>query len=285
MIRPFLAIMTLSELHAVMVGGFATIAGAVLAAYIIKGVSATHLITASVMNAPTGLAVSKLLYPELGRSKIARMKEVIEEKQPFNNLIEAAAAGASASISLVANVGANLLAFVALLYLANGILSWFGAFVCFPELSFEVICSYALMPLTYIMGVEWKDAGAVAELIGIKTFLNEFVAYDRLSAMMKNRINCGSGPTLSVRSETIATYALCGFANLSSIGIQLGGLGSMAPNRLGDLAKIAVSALFGGIISNLMTACIAGLLVVEVPFDVTSCLNITAAVVNSTLIL
>ncbi|CAG5123478.1 unnamed protein product, partial [Candidula unifasciata] len=257
MIRPFLSIMTRSELHAVLVAGFATIAGGVMAAYILKGVSATHLITASVMNAPAALAVSKLLYPELGHSQIANMKKAIQEKQPFNNVVEAAAAGASAAISLVANVGANLIAFVALLYFANSLISWFGAFVCFPELSFEVICSYALMPLAYIMGVEWKDAGAVAKLIGIKTFLNEFVAYDSLAKMIKERTECSGGSVLSVRSEIIATYALCGFANLSSIGIQLGGLGPMAPNRLGDLAQIAVSALFGGIITNLMTACIA----------------------------
>lgn len=122
----------------------------------------------------------------------------------------------------------------------------------------QLLCHYALMPLTFIMGVEWEDAGTVAELIGIKTFLNEFFAYDKLSLMIKNRAECLEGPVISIRSETIATYALCGFANLSSIGIQLGGLGSMAPKRLGDLAQLAVSALFGGICTNLMTACIAG---------------------------
>ncbi|CAL1534109.1 unnamed protein product [Lymnaea stagnalis] len=262
MIRPFLAIMTMSELHAVMVGGFGTIAGAVLAAYILKGVPAAHLIAASVMNAPTALAVSKILYPEVGMSKISKMKEVIKEKQPFNNVIEAAAAGASSAISLVANVGANLIAFVALLFFANSVLGWFGAFVCLPELSFEVICSYILRPLVFIMGVEWNDAGAVAKLLGIKTFLNEFVAYDKLADFINNRVTCGSGTILTVssffESEVIATYALCGFANFSSIGIQLGGLGPMAPNRTGDLAKLAVSALFGGIVTNLMTACVAG---------------------------
>ncbi|XP_012946918.1 solute carrier family 28 member 3-like [Aplysia californica] len=258
MVRPFLALMTRSELHAVMVGGFGTIAGAIVAAYIMKGVPATHLLTACVMNAPTALAVSKILYPELGRSKIAKMKEAIEQKNVYNNVIEAAAAGASAAISLVANVGANLIAFVGLLYFVNDAISWLGSFVCHPELSFEVICSYVLMPLAYIMGVEWEDAGTVAELLGIKTFLNEFIAYDKLSSFIDNRVLCRGGTVISVRSEIIATYALCGFANLSSIGIQLGGLGPMAPNRLGDLAQLAVTALLGGIVTNLLTACVAG---------------------------
>ncbi|GFS19200.1 sodium/nucleoside cotransporter [Elysia marginata] len=285
LIRPFLSIMTLSELHAVMVGGFATIAGAVLAAYIMKGVSAIHLLTASVMNAPTALAVSKILCPELSRSKLDKVKETINEKQPYNNVIEAAAAGASTAISLVANVAANLIAFVALLYFFNSIVAWFGAFVCLPDLSFEIICSYLFMPLAYLMGVEWKDAGVVAELIGIKTFLNEFIAYDKLSGFITNRIKCQAGTILSVRSEIIATYALCGFANLSSIGIQLGGLGSMAPNRLGDLAQLAVTALLGGICTNLMTACVAGLLVVDNEFGPT-CLNLntTSDIGNSTLL-
>ncbi|GFO50415.1 sodium/nucleoside cotransporter [Plakobranchus ocellatus] len=283
LIRPFLPIMTRSELHAVMVGGFATIAGAVLAAYIMKGVSAIHLLTASVMNAPTALAVSKILYPELGCSKLAKMKETIKEKQPYNNVIEAAAAGASSAISLVANVGANLIAFVALLFFFNSVVAWFGTFVCHPELSFEMICSYLFMPLAYLMGVEWKDAGVVAELIGIKTFLNEFIAYDKLAGFITNRVKCQAGPVLSVRSEIIATYALCGFANLSSIGIQLGGLGPMAPNRLGDLAQLAITALMGGICTNLMTACVAGLLVVEMPFEAASCMNATNASMNTTL--
>ncbi|XP_005089087.1 solute carrier family 28 member 3 [Aplysia californica] len=283
MIRPFLALMTRSELHAVMVGGFGTIAGAVLAAYIMKGVPATHLLTACVMNAPTALAVSKILYPELGRSKIAKMREAIEQKNVYNNVIEAAAAGASAAISLVANVAANLIAFVALLYFVNSTISWLGSFVCHAELSFEVICSYVLMPLAYIMGVEWEDAGTVAELLGIKTFLNEFLAYDKLSSFIDNRVLCRGGTVISVRSEIIATYALCGFANLSSIGIQLGGLGPMAPNRLGDLAQLAVTALLGGIVTNLLTACVAGLLVIETPFDMATCLNTTVeAVMNGT---
>ncbi|RUS70132.1 hypothetical protein EGW08_022103 [Elysia chlorotica] len=236
------------------------------------------------MNAPTALAVSKLLYPELGHSKLEKLKETIKEKQPYNNVIEAAAAGASSAISLVANVAANLIAFVALLYFFNSIVAWFGAFVCLPNLSFEIICSYLFMPLAYLMGVEWKDAGIVAELIGIKTFLNEFIAYDKLSVFITNRIECLPGTVLSVRSEIIATYALCGFANLSSIGIQLGGLGSMAPNRLGDLAQLAVTALLGGICTNLMTACVAGLLVVDTHIAPT-CLgvNTTAAIVNTTI--
>ena len=184
----------------------------------------------------------------------------------------------------MASIAANLIAFVALLYLANSSISWAGSFVCLPELSFELICSYALMPLTYIMGVDWSDAGIVAELLGIKTFLNEFIAYDKLSIYMDNRINCLDGPVISVRSEIIATFALCGFANIVSLGVLLGGLGPMAPGRMGDLAQMAMTTLMGGIVTNLMTACVAGLLVIEPTFDAAHCLNATVAVVNGTVI-
>ncbi|GFS23922.1 sodium/nucleoside cotransporter [Elysia marginata] len=206
-------------------------------------------------------------------------------RRPYNNVIEAAAAGASSGISLVANVAANLISFVALLYFLNSIVAWFGAFVCLPELSFEIICSYIFTPVAFLMGVDWKDAGYVAEMIGIKIFLNEFIAYDKLSGFIENRIQCQAGTVLSVRSEIIATYALCGFANLSSVGIQLGGLGSMVPKRQGVLAKMAMTTLLGGICTNLMTACVAGLLVVDTGIG-PSCsnFNTTIGIGNNTLL-
>ncbi|XP_013410730.1 solute carrier family 28 member 3 [Lingula anatina] len=274
LIRPFLESMTKSELHAVMTGGFATIAGGVLAAYILFGVPAEHLLCASVMNAPVALAVSKLFYPETEESKTKKFDQIVMEKGTERNLIEAAAAGASQSIMLVANIAANLIAFLAMLAFINATLSWFGGMVGYPEFSFQMICSYLFMPVAFMMGVDWEDCSFVAELLGIKIFLNEFVAYEELSKYIHNRENC-TFPQISVRSEVIATYALCGFANLSSIGIQLGGIGPMAPSRKGDLAKIAVRALIAGTVATLMTACIAGFLT---PVDVSNvCLNGTLA--------
>ncbi|XP_062574310.1 solute carrier family 28 member 3-like, partial [Saccostrea cucullata] len=241
-------------------------------------VSAEHLLCASVMNAPCALAVSKLLYPETESSKLSKASDLDKEEKTERNILEAAAAGASSSIKLVANIAANLIAFLAMLEFVNAVLSWFGGFVGYPEFSFQMICSYVLMPLAYLMGVEWKDCGIVGELIGIKTFLNEFLAYGELSTYLTNRKQC-IGHILAVRSEIIATYALCGFANLSSIGIQLGALSPMAPSRKGDLAHIVLRALLGGIVTSLMTACIAGLLVQE-PLVHLGCLNST--IVNST---
>lgn len=268
LIRPFLGLMTKSELHAVMVGGFATIAGGVLVAYIKFGIPPEHLLCASVMNAPCSLAVSKLLCPETEKSKITNTNALVDNKQKYRNLLEAAAAGASQSITLVANIAANLIAFLALLAFVNATIAWFGSFICIPNLSFEKICHYLLMPVVYLMGVRWEDAGVVAELVALKTFLNEFVAYEKLSGFINNRITCATeGHILSPRSEVIATYALCGFSNISSIGIMLGGLGPMAPHRISDMASIVVSALFGGVTACLITASIAGLLVAEIPVE------------------
>nr|XP_022310304.1 sodium/nucleoside cotransporter 1-like [Crassostrea virginica] len=225
------------------------------------------------MNAPCALAVSKLLYPETETSKLSKASDLNKEEKKERYFLEAAAAGASSSIKLVANIAANLIAFLAMLEFVNAVLSWFGSFVGFPEFSFQLICSYVLMPLAYLMGVEWEDCGIVGELIGIKSFLNEFLAYGELSTYLDNRKHC-TGRMLAVRSEIIATYALCGFANLSSIGIQLGALGPMAPSRKGDLAQVVLRALLGGIVTSLMTACVAGLLVAE-PSAHLTCLNTT----------
>ncbi|XP_072045726.1 solute carrier family 28 member 3-like [Amphiura filiformis] len=261
MIRPYLGRMTRSELHAVMTGGFATIAGAVLGAYISFGISPSHLLSASVMSAPAALAISKLFYPETEESQTKTVDQMELPKGQERNIIEAASFGASTAVPLVLNIAANLVAFLALLALFNGILGYFGGLVGYPELSFEVICSYVFMPLAFMMGTDWDDCQIVAELIGTKTFINEFVAYQKLAEYIGNR-ETGEGPTLSLRSEVIATYALCGFANVGSIGIQLGGLTPMAPERKGDLAAVSIRALISGTVACFMTACIAGVLYV-----------------------
>lgn len=260
MIRPFLEHVTMSELHAIMTGGFATIAGSVLAAYIEYGVSASHLLSASVMSAPAALAISKLMYPETEIPETLNEENIELPKGNERNVIEAAAKGASTAIALVANIAANLIAFLAFLAFFNGVLSWLGSMVGKPELSFEYICSYVLRPVAFIMGVPWEDSDVVAELLGVKTFLNEFVAYTRLATIIENRTKMTGLRTISVRSEIIATYALCGFANFSSIGIQIGGLAPLAPSRRQDLATVAVRALVAGTIACFMTACIAGVL-------------------------
>lgn len=261
MIRPYIGRMTKSELHAVMTGGFATIAGSVLGAYISFGISASHLLSASVMSAPAALAIAKLFYPETEESQTVTADQMKLPKGQERNVIEAASFGASTAVPLVLNIAANLIAFLALLALCNGILGYFGGLVGYPQLSFELICSYVFMPLAFMMGTDWDDCQIVAELIGTKTFINEFVAYERLSEYIDNRAT-GLGPTISLRSEVIATYALCGFANVGSIGIQLGGLTPMAPERKGDLADVAIRALVAGTVACFMTACIAGVLYV-----------------------
>ncbi|XP_033101705.1 solute carrier family 28 member 3-like isoform X2 [Anneissia japonica] len=257
LIQPFLNRMTRSELHAVMTGGFATIAGSVLGAYIGFGVSPTHLISASVMAAPAALALSKLFYPETEESQSLTVEQVTLPKGKERNVIEAASSGASNAVGLVANIAVNLIAFLALLAFLNALLGYLGSRVGIEGLSFEMICSYLFMPIAFVMGVEWKDCGIVAELIGTKTFVNEFVAYDRLAGY----INDGS---ISVRSQVITTYALCGFANIGSVGIQLGGLSSLAPSKKSDLAAVAIRALITGTLASFMTASIAGLLYVPV---------------------
>ncbi|XP_078000195.1 solute carrier family 28 member 3-like [Glandiceps talaboti] len=264
LIKPFLIDMTNSELHAVMVGGFATIAGSVLGAYIAFGVSASHLISASVISAPAALGISKLFYPETRFDKAMDQGDVLKkiQKPPEKNFLEAAANGASQAVPLVANVAANLIAFIALLELFNAFLGWIGVMVGVPQLSFELIVSYLFAPVAFLIGIEWDDCQLVAGLIGTKLIINEFVAYEKLAELIENR-ESGIEPQMSVRSEVIATYILCGFDNLSSIGIQLGGLIPLAPSRRADLASIGTRALVAGTITCFMTACVAGMLYTE----------------------
>ena len=253
LVKPFVKTMTNSELHAVMTGGFATVAGGVMAAYIGMLMAyfpniAGHLIAASVMSAPAALAISKLMYPEV-EEFVTRGEMKIELEKVDANAIDAAARGASEGLGLALNVGAMLLAFIALLALLNGILGgvggWFGM-----EWSIQRGLAYVGAPLAWLMGTPWQDAMAVGTLIGEKTALNEFVAYAHLANMLQE------GEQLSARAVVVATYALCGFANFSSIAIQIGGIGGLAPERRGDLSRLGLRAMIAGTLASFMTACV-----------------------------
>ncbi|XP_008523064.1 sodium/nucleoside cotransporter 2 [Equus przewalskii] len=268
LIRPYLADMTLSEIHAVMTGGFATISGTVLGSFISFGIDASSLISASVMAAPSALALSKLVYPEVEESKFKNEEGVKLPRGKEKNILEAASSGATDAIGLAANVAANLIAFLAVLAFINAALSWLGELVDIQGLTFQVICSYILRPMVFMMGVEWADCPIVAEMVGIKFFTNEFVAYQQLSQYKNKRLSGveewigGEKQWISVRAEIITTFSLCGFANLSSIGITLGGLTSIVPNRKSDLSKVVISALLTGACVSLISACVAGILYV-----------------------
>uniref|UniRef100_A0A8C9Q3V6 Sodium/nucleoside cotransporter n=1 Tax=Spermophilus dauricus TaxID=99837 RepID=A0A8C9Q3V6_SPEDA len=268
LIRPYLADMTLSEIHTVMTGGFATISGSVLGAFISFGIDASSLISASVMAAPCALALSKLVYPEVEESKFKSVEGMKLPHGKEKNILEAASNGATDAIGLVANVAANLIAFLAVLAFINAVLSWLGEMVDIHGLTFQVICSYVLRPMVFMMGVEWADCPIVAEIVGIKFFINEFVAYQQLSQYKDKRLSGveewieGEKQWISVRGEIITTYSLCGFANLSSIGITLGGLTSIIPQRKSDLSKVVIRALFTGACVSFISACIAGILYV-----------------------
>ncbi|XP_032758485.1 sodium/nucleoside cotransporter 2-like [Rattus rattus] len=268
LIRPYLADMTLSEIHAVMTGGFATIAGTVLGAFISFGIDASSLISASVMAAPCALALSKLVYPEVEESKFKSKEGVKLPRGEERNILEAASNGATDAIGLVANVAANLIAFLAVLAFINSTLSWLGEMVDIHGLTFQVICSYVLRPMVFMMGVQWADCPLVAEIVGVKFFINEFVAYQQLSQYKNKRLSGveewinGEKQWISVKAEIIATFSLCGFANLTSIGITLGGLTSMVPQRKSDLCKLVVRALFTGACVSFVSACMAGILYV-----------------------
>ncbi|XP_033046130.1 sodium/nucleoside cotransporter 2 isoform X3 [Trachypithecus francoisi] len=269
LVRPYLGDMTLSEIHAVMTGGFATISGTVLGAFISFGVDASSLISASVMAAPCALALSKLAYPEVEESKFKIKEGVKLSRGKERNVLEAASNGATDAIGLAANVAANLVAFLAVLAFINAALSWLGELVDIQGLTFQVICSYLLRPMVFMMGVEWTDCPMVAEMVGIKFFINEFVAYQQLSKYKNKRLSGveewieGEKQWISVRAEIITTFSLCGFANLSSIGITLGGLTSIVPHRKSDLSKVVVRALFTGACVSLISASMAGILYVS----------------------
>lgn len=249
-IKPYVATMTNSELMAVMVGGFATVAGGVLAIYVSIGIDAGHLLIASVISAPAALLIAKLLRPEEEEPQTLGDVRVEVPKQSVN-IIDAVAQGAITGVKLAINVGAMLIVFLALIAVVNGILGWVN-----QDWSLEVIFGYLFWPFAWLMGVEAADCSRVGELLGIKMAANEAVAYFKMYEWEGTE-----GLTqLSPRSKVIATYALCGFANFASIGIQIGGIGPLAPKRQGDLARLGLKAMLGGTLAAFMTACIAGIL-------------------------
>ena len=272
LIKPYVAGMTMSELMAVMTGGFATVAGGVMAAFVGMLIFyfpdiAGHLMAASVMSAPAALVFAKIMYPETEEPATRGSLKVAVEKVDAN-VIDAAARGAGEGLHLAMNVGAMLLAFIALIALLNALIGWIGGITQLTDffqnigwlapaqrLNLDAILGWIFAPLAWLMGVPWADAPEIGSLLGIKTAVNEFVAYLQLSAML-------SGDTgLSPRSVVIATYALCGFANFSSIAIQIGGIGGIAPSRRSDLARIGLRAMVAGSLAAFMTATIAGILV------------------------
>ncbi|MFN6463980.1 MAG: NupC/NupG family nucleoside CNT transporter [Nostoc sp. DedVER02] len=253
MVKPYIAKMTQSELHAVMTGGFATIAGGVLGAYLSFGIPAEHLIAAFFMTAPTALVVSKLLYPETEVSEtVGKVKANVETN--YVNVIDAATTGAIDGVKLAVNVGVMIIAFLGLLAALNALLGWLGAFVGLQQLSLQWILSFVMAPVAWLMGVPWADCRQVGALLGTKTILNEFIAFLDLKALIE------SGK-ISQRAVIIATYALCNFANIGSIGITIGGITGIAPNRQHDLARMGVRSMIGGLLAGFITACIAGMVI------------------------
>ncbi|MCK4639857.1 MAG: NupC/NupG family nucleoside CNT transporter [Candidatus Marinimicrobia bacterium] len=279
LIRPFLNDMTLSELLTIMVGGFATIAGGVLAGYIAMGISAGHLIAASVMSAPAALVVAKIIFPEIQLSKTSGEVDLPKDLIESTNLLDAASRGVTDGLKLAVNVGAMLIAFIAIIGFVDSVLSIFDRLIdgnllkgsyqnyatvsgftpvvgeyngIFPG-SLKTLFGTILSPLAWLMGVSWQYAGEVGNLLGIKLALTEFVAYGTLAELK----NMGA---IDEKAIVISTYALCGFANFASIGIQIGGISALVPNRRSDLSKIALKAMFGGAIASWITASIAGIL-------------------------
>jgi CNT family concentrative nucleoside transporter len=266
-VRPYIASMTQSELMALMVGGFATIAGGVLAAYVGMGIDAGHLLSASVISAPAALLIAKVMHPETEQSKTLGHVE-IDVPRKSANVIEAAAIGATDGLKLALNVAAMLIAFLALIAMADAAIGLAGRTTGYLlryddwqqwNWSLTASLGYAFAPLAWVMGVESKDCLHAGQLLGIKMVANEFVSYAQLSQWTQP----GSEIELSPRSVLILTYALCGFANFSSIGIQLGGIGSIAPERRADLARLGFRAMLGGTLAAFMTACVAGILMEE----------------------
>ncbi|MDP2633336.1 MULTISPECIES: NupC/NupG family nucleoside CNT transporter [unclassified Pseudoalteromonas] len=247
-VKPFIATMTKSELFAVMVGGLATVAGSVMAGYVIIGVELKYLIAASFMAAPGGFLMAKMIVPETETPKDTLADLDDNEDKPVN-VIDAAASGAANGMHLALNVGAMLLAFVALIALLNGLLGGIGGWFDYPTLTLQEILGYIFAPVAWLLGVPWSEAIIAGSFIGQKLVVNEFVAY-------LDFINYRD--TLSAHTQAIVTFALCGFANLSSIAILLGGLGGMAPSRRKDIARLGLRAVLAGSMANLMSAAIAG---------------------------
>ena len=270
-VRPYIASMTESELITMMIGGMAHIAGGVLAAYVgmlgggdpvQQAFYAKHLLAASIMAAPATLVLAKILIPETGEPLTRGTVKMVVEKNA-SNVIDAAAGGAADGLRLALNIAAMLLAFIALIALINWPLTWIGEATGLQSLlgkptDLSALLGYVLAPIAWVIGVPWQDATTVGSLIGQKVVINEFVAYLQLADIVNGKV---PGVMLTDQGKLIATYALCGFANFSSIAIQIGGIGGLAPERRADLARFGLRAVLGGSLATLMTATIAGVLI------------------------
>ena len=249
-VKPYLSKMTKSEFFAVMVGGVASIAGSVLAGFAALGIEIKYLIAACFMAAPSGLLFAKLLVPETAQTNNNELKE--DTIGAPSNIFDAAALGASDGLKLALNVGAMLIAFIGLIALLNGALAWIGSVFSNDSLSLQLLLGYLFSPVAWLIGVPWQDAIAGGSFIGQKIVLNEFVAFVEFTPVAEN---------FSVRSQAILIFALCGFANFSSIAILLGGLGSLVPSRRSEIAQLGLKAIFAGTLANLSSAAIAGILI------------------------
>jgi CNT family concentrative nucleoside transporter len=250
-IRPFLETLTESELFTVMTSGMAHVSGAVMGAYVaIANVSIAHLLTAVIMTAPATIMLSKIFVPETG-DPVTRGIVRVQVEKPGVNVIDAAARGAGDGLQLALNIGGMLIAFLALIAMINGGFGWLHAHVNWVPASLQQILAIVFAPVAWALGVSWNDCATIGNLLGTRMVLNEFVAFVDLGKVKA---------LLNPRSFVIATFALCGFANLSSIAIQIGGIGALAPSRKSDLARLGLKAMFVGTLANFMSACIAGML-------------------------
>ncbi len=255
-VKPYVARMTQSELFSTMTVGMATVAGSVLIAYVQMlggGDFAGHLVTASLLSAPAGLLLAKVMVPESETPATGRGSDAMVERDTIN-VIDAAAEGAINGLRLAGYVGAMLIAFVALIAIVNDMLGGIGGLFDFPELSLQLVLGVLLAPVAFAMGIPWADAVDVGALLGLKTVLNEFIAYQELGEYV-------ASAQISVRSQIIASYALCGFANFGSLAILLGGIGAIAPGRRQDVAALGFRSILSGSLASFMTACVAGVLI------------------------
>jgi concentrative nucleoside transporter, CNT family len=249
-IRPFLPDLTKSELMTVMTSGMAHVSGGIMAAYIAFGIEAKHLLAAVIMTAPGTILLAKMLVPETEVPRTGGRVEMAEIERDTNTL-GAIARGTSDGLSLAINVAAMLISFIALLYLIDGIFSGIHSYIGWFPASLEQVFGWVFAPIAWLIGIPWHDCRTIGNLLGLRTVTNELIAFQRLGPMKD---------TLDPRSFTIATFALCGFANFSSIGIQIGGIGALAPNRKADLARLGIRAMLAGTMANLMSASIVGIM-------------------------
>jgi len=248
-VKPFIPHMTRSELFAVMVGGLASIAGSVMAGYAGLGVELKYLLAASFMAAPGGLLMAKIILPETEKPK-NNLREINADDTNYANVFDAAASGAASGLQLALNVGAMLLAFVALIAMLNGGIGWIGEMLGYEDVTFQLILGYLLQPLAWAIGVPWHEAQLAGSFIGQKVVVNEFVAYIDF-VKYKDELSAGT--------QAIVTFALCGFANFSSIAILMGGIGAMAPSRRKEIATLGLRAVIAATLANLMSASLAGI--------------------------